>query len=230
MTERKSELVIAEKLLKNNRKLEEYDISDRFAIYRGATVDYKLIKLAFQLRVEEAVINSQTTLTSITTLATTTTTSLPSAPTITVTSPSATEKTLRVSQDGEEEEESKTDTKQEEKLYEVLSSKIKDERTVEEAKNIAIFFNINGTSKTRLNVLYINKKAYTMNEIAILLQLRDKTTTDREKTDRRELTVERIASAYCEETANFLKKNKKFIKIKNLDYLGFTKSFFFVKK
>jgi len=65
-----------------------------------------------------------------------------------------------------------------------------------------------------------------MNELANTLQIQNKAEREKEKTDRSELTVERISSAFAEETAKFLKKNKKLVKIKELAHLGFTKSFF----
>jgi len=238
MTDKKSELAVVEKLLELGKKAEEYEISDTYAIYKGASVDYKMIKLYFQVRVEETLIENKSATTSITTVVE----KLSSTPIITLTTPSSTssltsEKEKSKEKEGdsledEEEEDTKGKGKKEEeetlekRVYSQLSSLIKNKETKEEAKKIAIFFNINGTSKTRTNILFVNKKAYTMNEIANLLLLKDKTTNEKERTDRRELTVERIAAAYAEETANYLKRNKKFIKIKNLDYLGFTKSFF----
>jgi len=80
--------------------------------------------------------------------------------------------------------------------------------------------------KKRTNIIYIKDKSYTMNEIAEKLLLSDKSRSEKERTSRDLLTVERIAASYAEETVLFLRRHSKFVKIKDLGALGFTKSFF----
>jgi len=211
---------IIAKLNSLGRKEEEYDIEDGFAIYKGSPVDYKKIKILFKIRVSEVFIEEKTSSAVETTKA-------PEIFTKPIEVSETTEATTDLPKEKEkkkEEFEEEEDNKDKDIVY-LKSFKIR-EGAEEIAEKIGIFLNINGTSKTRKNVIFLKKLSYTMDEITKKLFLRDRTVFDKEKADRKELTIERIASSYAEETARYLKKHKKYIKIKDLNHLGFTKSYF----
>jgi len=226
MADKTENQIVAERLVELGKRVEEYEIADGIAIYRGAPVDYKKIKKLFYIRVSETIFEGKTA-------ATTTTTLLkelgevekkektkPEGMTEVSTEVEVVKSATKIEKKDEDEEKDVLE------IYDKLDSIKLADGTEETAEKIANFFNVNGVSKTRTNLLYINKKTYTMNELAATLQIQNKADREKEKTDRSEITVERIASAFAEETARFLKKNKKLIKIKELGYLGFTKSFF----
>jgi len=48
-----------------NKKIEEYDIEDGFAIYRGSPVNYNQIKIVFQLSVSDLIIEGKTSTTAV---------------------------------------------------------------------------------------------------------------------------------------------------------------------
>jgi len=74
--------------------------------------------------------------------------------------------------------------------------------------------------------MFLNKKAFKIDELTQALLLEDKTKGDKEKTDRNKITVERIQACYAEETRLFLIKNPPLTKFQKLGQFGFTKSFY----
>jgi len=205
----KANIQVTEKLIQEGEKLENYNIVDGFAFYRGSPVNYGLIKRKFEARVKKFIEKN--------------------------------EEKLSAEKDLKEEEEVKETKKEVEgpdptdevstilEYPESSSSSISlispavisvDKNnsitgfiTPQEspATRIGIFFNLNGTSKTRKNVIFLNKKAFKVDELTSALLLEDKTKTEKEKTARDKITVERIQACYSEETQIFLKKKSKII-------------------
>jgi len=75
-------------------------------------------------------------------------------------------------------------------------------------------------------VIFLNKKAFKIDELTNALMIEDKTRGDKEKTERSAITIERIQACYAEETAIFLSKKTSLTKFARLNQYGFSKSFY----
>lgn len=207
--------VVAQKLEQEKERLENYNIVDGFAFYKGAQVDYTQIKLKFEERVKKLVEKSDEKLI----------------------------KGEEVKEDEEVEVKEKDKTKKEgeETTIGVVKTSIKSVlQSIEDTKSISgfisevtspaarigIYLNLNGTSKTRKNIIFLSKKAFKIDELTAALLLEDKTKGEKEKTDRTKITIERIQACYAEETRIFLTKNEFLTKFPKLKNYGFTKSFY----
>jgi len=69
----------------------------------------------------------------------------------------------------------------------------------------------------------LNKKAFKIDELTAALLLEDKTKGEKEKTDRKKITIERIQACYAEETSIFLSKNAPLSKFPKLKKFWFYK-------
>jgi len=191
---------IEKRLESLGKKKEEYDIEDGFAIYKGTPVNYKKMKILFKIRVSEVFVEEKTNVTVETTTSKEIKkdTTKPEEPATT---------TKEEVKDDEEDEGDKEDRD----LIYLKTYDIK-EGTEKIAEKIGIFLNINGTSKTRKNLIYIKDFSFSIDELTKKLFLKDRTNGDKEKTDRSELTIERIAACYAEETSKYLKKTQEICK------------------
>jgi len=166
-----------------------------------------------QKKIETALPATSTTTTTTSTSATTSSTIFPNTPLYTSIPPPSSRYpfTSRISLFGEEDEDYyQTEEVEKDEKNELIKKKYSYTAHLI-ADRIGVYFNINGVSKRRTNVIVLNGKSYTMNELTTTLEIVNQSERDKEKTRKEELTIERIAASYAEETATFLKKN-----IKNL--------------
>jgi len=218
MTDHKKALV--SKLTELGKKQEEYHIVDGFAFYKGSPVHYPTIKINFARRVAEVYFSKDPEKTVTVSTSTETKEETPLHADIEVSTVSSSSLSSSTSPSFSSFEEAKF------KNLKMEDITIKDEEVKAVCENIGIFFNLNGISKSRTNLIIVNRQVFKIGEVTTALGISDHTFSDKERTIRSALTVERIASCFAEETAKFLKKHEELSKIKPLKHLGFTKSFF----
>jgi hypothetical protein len=101
---------------------------------------------------------------------------------------------------------------------------VSETNAVKETKKIAVFLNLGGFSSTRKNVVKINKKAYTLDELTSKLEMINFSKTTAKTTDRKMLTLTRVCMAYADETREAIKLNPNITRFADLGDLGFVYS------
>jgi hypothetical protein len=95
---------------------------------------------------------------------------------------------------------------------------------VKESKKIAVFLNLGGFSSTRKNVIKINEKVYTLDEMTSKLEMINFSKTTAKTTDRKLATLTRVCMAYADDTRKAIKLNPIISRFADLGDLGFVYS------